>query len=284
MNIPLEYPNLLMLNMGCAHHNGNWNWKNVMSPFTRIFLVTEGKAKVIMPDGCVELTPNHLYIIPAGTLHSYECEGVFTHYYMHVYEELKNETDLFDFYKLPTEVEATETDLVLMKTLCLQHPEARLPGSDPTTYDNETTLDINVRRYISMPLHEKLFVRGCITVLFSRFMTTAQPRNWTYDKRLTRVMQHINNNIYSDISIDELADVACVTKHYLIKIFKRSFGLSPLKYINRKKMERAQLMLITDKCSVKEISFALGYSSPTYFCRLFRQITGRSPQDYREGL
>lgn len=45
MKIPVESLNLLMLNMGYARHHGDWNWKNIQSPFTRIFLVTEGMAR-----------------------------------------------------------------------------------------------------------------------------------------------------------------------------------------------------------------------------------------------
>ena len=84
--IPIESFNLQMLNVGLAHHNGDWNWKEVSSPFTRIFYVTEGEAQLHLPEETVGLRPGYMYIIPPYTKHSYQCEGPFTHYYRHVYE------------------------------------------------------------------------------------------------------------------------------------------------------------------------------------------------------
>ena len=50
MNIPIESLNFQMLNVGLAHHDGDWNWKNVVSPFTRVYLVIEGEAKLYLPE------------------------------------------------------------------------------------------------------------------------------------------------------------------------------------------------------------------------------------------
>ena len=72
-----------------------------------------------------------------------------------------------------------------------------------------------------------------------------------------------------------------MTKPYFIRIFKQHFGMSPLQYINHKKMERAQLLLLTEDMTVKEVAFALGFNDHSYFIRLFKKITGRTPQEYR---
>ncbi len=57
-----------------------------------------------------------------------------------------------------------------------------------------------------------------------------------------------------------LANVATVTKTYFIRLFKQEFAQTPVQYINRKKVERAQLMLFTSDCSVKEVAYKLGFS------------------------
>ena len=84
MQMPIESLNLLMLNVGKAQHNGDWNWREVSSPFTRIYYVTKGEAWLHLPKEMIKLRPHFLYIIPAYTLHSYECHSVFEHYYLHV--------------------------------------------------------------------------------------------------------------------------------------------------------------------------------------------------------
>ena len=94
MNIPIESLNFQMLNVGLAKHDADWNWQNVVSPFTRIYLVTEGCAKLYLPNRVVDLLSGHMYIVPAHTVHSYECAGKFSHYYLHFYEGFKKETDI----------------------------------------------------------------------------------------------------------------------------------------------------------------------------------------------
>ena len=257
----------LMLNVGIARLNGNWNWKNVSSPFTRIYYVTEGSARLHFEKSLssssegessstptiINLRPHHLYIIPAYTVHSYECDGVFCHYYLHVYEGFKKETDVFERYDLPREVAAQEGDEGLMADMCRRHPEARLPGSDPRSYDNTTKFTDYVRRYNALPLHEKMQLRGGILMLFSRFMEEATEKVWTKDERM-------------------------------VKVLKQHFGVSPLQYINRKKMERAQLMLLTEDMAVKEVAYTLGFNDHSYFIRLFKKLTGRTPQEYRNTM
>lgn len=67
----------LVLNIGLAIHNADWNWKNVNSPFTRLYYVTEGTAQVLISGKTQILKANHMYFIPAFTKHSYICNSYF---------------------------------------------------------------------------------------------------------------------------------------------------------------------------------------------------------------
>ena len=101
---------------------------------------------------------------------------------------------------------------------------------------------------------------------------------------MKRVLEHIHSHISDSVDVEQLADVACVTKPYFIKLFKREFGFSPVQYINRKKVERAQLLLFTSDMPVKEVAYSLGFSDHSYFIRLFRKSAGITPQEYRRRL
>ena len=281
MQIPIESLNLLMLNVGLARHNGDWNWKNVSSPFTRIYYVSEGEALLHLSDHTVTLRPGRLYIIPAYTMHSYECTGLFTHYYLHVYEGFKSELNLMEFYDFSTEVDGCENDERIFQTMCQLLPDARLPESNPQAYDNAIQFSDYVQRYQNMELWLKMELRGAILTLFSRFMRHASLKVWTQDERMKRVLEHIHSHIYQNIDVDELANVACITKPYLIRLFKRESGVSPVQYVNKKKVERAQLLLFTTDKPVKEIAYELGFSDHSYFIRLFRKLSGITPQEYR---
>lgn len=284
MRIPIESLNLQILNIGLAYHNGDWNWKDVSSPFTRIFYVKEGEAILHLPKESVRLRSGFLYIVPAYTKHSYECEGHFVHYYLHVSEGFKNEMNFLEMYDLPTEVPGCKDDEIILERMCEELPQMKLPESNPSAYDNTTRISDYVQRYHSMPLWQRMELRGDTLILMSRFMREAVPHVWTNDERIKRVMEYIHKNIDQSIDVDKLADVACLTKAYLIRLFRREFGTSPLQYVNVKKVERAQLLLFTTDMSVKEVAYTLGFVDHSYFIRMFRKQTGITPLSYRSQM
>ena len=284
VQIPIESMNLMLLNVGRAQHNADWNWKDVSSPFIRIYYVLEGEATIHLAEHNIRLLPRHLYFIPAYTIHSYECHGLFVHYYLHVYEGFKNEMNLQEVYELPIEVEGSEVAAQLFEHLCNRLPEARLPHSDPNSYDTSAQTSDYVQRYRDMALWEKMELRGAMLMIMSHFIRQAKPRVWTQDERMKRVLEYVHSHISDSINIEQLADVACITKPYFIRLFKHEFGFPPVQYINRKKVERAQLLLFTTDKAVKEVAFILGFSDQNYFIRLFRKLTGITPQEYRRRL
>lgn len=284
MQFPIESLNLQMLNVGYARHDGDWNWQQVSSPFTRIYFVTDGEARLHLTDEVVVLRPRHLYVIPAYTRHSYECQGVFGHYYLHLYEGFKNETNVFEMFRLPFEVEATELERQLFQEMCSNHPEAQLPESNPQVYDTNTSFADYAKRYNALSLWQKMRLRGIMLMLFARFMQQATPRVWTTDERMTKVLAYIHNHLYDDIDIDTLANIACISKPYLIRLFTQEFGQSPLHYINLKKIENSQLVLLTSDLPVKAVAYTMGFNDYSYFIRLFKKIVGITPGEYRLSL
>lgn len=97
---------------------------------------------------------------------------------------------------------------------------------------------------------------------------------------------HVGGGAGLDGGVDAvaLADIACVNGCYLIRLFKREVGLSPLRYINQKKIEKAQLLLLTADMPVKEIAYELGFFDLSYFIRLFKKKVGVTPQEYRASM
>lgn len=281
IQFPIESLKLQMLNVGFARHDGDWNWQRVSSPFTRIYLVTEGEARIHLPNKIVGLHPGRMYIVPAYTLHSYECQGLFGHYYLHFYEGSKHETNVLEMFEFPIEVEAGDVSQRLFEEMCIDFPDARLPESNPQIYDNDTSFSGYVRRYNNLPLWQKTRLRGSMLLLFSRFLQQATPRVWTTDERMSKVLAYTNKHIYEDIDIERLADIACITKYYLIRLFKQELGISPMRYINKKKIESGQLLLLTSDKPVKEIAYTLGFNDHSYFIRLFKKLVGVTPLEYR---
>ena len=282
MTQSIDQLHLLILNVGLAIHNADWNWRNVNSPFTRLYYVTEGAARILLPTGIQELKPDHLYLVPSFTTHSYLCDTHFVHYYLHIYEDHQSESSILEDFSFPTEIPAGDLELPLIKRLCGINPTMQLPQSDPTSYDNNPTLIKNIIKNKQRTFCDKVESRGIVYQLMARFLKDSQPKTEINDDRIQKVLSYIRKNIYKTIDIDSLAAISCLSKDHFIRLFKKEINNTPLQYINQKKIEKAQLILITDSMPVKNISYLLAYEDHSYFNRLFKKLTGVTPQQYRD--
>lgn len=280
MNLQVEQMHPLVLNVGLAVHNADWNWKNVNSPFTRLYYVTEGSAQIELPDGIYTLSPKHMYFIPAFTIHTNICKSNFVHYYLHIYEDHYSDNDWLDHWKFPVEIEATDLDLALFKRLCEINPHMTLQKSDPTTYDNNPTLMQNLIKNRQRAFCDKVESRGIVFQLLSRFFKQGQSKIEMEDNRIAKTVLYIRKHLNEAIELEKLAEISCLSKDHFIRLFKKELGTTPLQYINQKKIEKAQLLLITEELAVKEIAFQLAFDY-SYFNRLFKKTTGVTPQEYR---
>lgn len=281
MNLQVEQMHPLVLNVGLAVHNADWNWKNVNSPFTRLYYVTEGSAQIELPDGIYTLSPKHMYFIPAFTIHTNICKSNFVHYYLHIYEDHYSDNDWLDHWKFPVEIEAIDLDLALFKRLCEINPHMTLQKSDPTTYDNNPTLMQNLIKNRQRAFCDKVESRGIVFQLLSRFFKQGQSKIEMEDNRIAKTVLYIRKHLNEAIELEKLAEISCLSKDHFIRLFKKELGTTPLQYINQKKIEKAQLLLITEELAVKEIAFQLAFDDYSYFNRLFKKTTGVTPQEYR---
>ncbi|MFF5174003.1 helix-turn-helix domain-containing protein [Micromonospora sp. NPDC000089] len=88
---------------------------------------------------------------------------------------------------------------------------------------------------------------------------------------------------YADpLDIPALARIALVSEAHFIRTFRATFGETPHRYLQRRRVERAMSMLIESERDVTDICFAVGFSSLGSFSRTFRQIVGESPSDFRK--
>ena len=126
MDYSVDDLRLLVLNVGYAVHNSDWNWKDVSSPFTRLYYVTDGHAQIRMEDGVHDLYPGKLYIVPSFTRHTNICNEHFEHYYIHIYEDVQSKSKIFEEYEFPFEVAPHEGDSKLFQRLCELNPKGRL--------------------------------------------------------------------------------------------------------------------------------------------------------------
>ena len=96
-----------------------------------------------------------------------------------------------------------------------------------------------------------------------------------------RIIQYINTNFRSDITLDDLSEHVHLNKSYLIRLFKRQTGLSPMEYLQDYRLGYAEHLLLNTNMSISEIAFSCGYNSPSFFSVQFKRKFSVTPKEYR---
>ncbi len=96
------------------------------------------------------------------------------------------------------------------------------------------------------------------------------------------VMDYIDKNFAEDISRNQLAKIACVHPDYLSHLFKEETGYTITGYLAKVRIAHAKQMLEKSSDSASEIAWKVGYSNSAYFSKIFNQMEGMSPTEYRK--
>ena len=108
--------------------------------------------------------------------------------------------------------------------------------------------------------------------------------NRSVDDRLmtaVKIHDYISENCTKPIDVSSLAERFSYTPDYVIRVFKRAYGVTPYSYLTSCRVEYAKLLLLNTDRPVGEISEACGYGEFTTFFRAFRAHTGMSPKFWR---
>ena len=101
------------------------------------------------------------------------------------------------------------------------------------------------------------------------------------NRRLLRARDVMDRSYASPLDIASLARVACVSPAHFIRTFRATFGETPNRYLQRRRVERAMFLLRSTDLSVTDICMSVGFSSLGTFSRVFSEIVGESPSVYR---
>ena len=96
-----------------------------------------------------------------------------------------------------------------------------------------------------------------------------------------KIHGYISENYVKKLDVSDIAEHFSYSSDYIIRVFKRAYGITPHSYITSCRIEYAKLLLSTGDRPVGEIAEACGYSDFTTFYRAFRERVGRSPREWR---
>ncbi len=98
---------------------------------------------------------------------------------------------------------------------------------------------------------------------------------------IIQTLKIIEENIYCPIYLDEIANKLNISCEHLSRLFKEELNVGFNQYVNKRKLEIAKKLLKQDELKVSEISDKLGFSSPRYFCKVFKKIEGLTTKEYK---
>ena len=101
--------------------------------------------------------------------------------------------------------------------------------------------------------------------------------------RLRRVTQYIQDNLHRKLRLVELSAHVHMSPYHFARLFKRSTGTPPHRFVLRRRIDRATTLLTTGELSIAEVARLVGFQTTSHFTTVFRRITGITPSAYRIG-
>jgi AraC-like DNA-binding protein len=101
------------------------------------------------------------------------------------------------------------------------------------------------------------------------------------NRRLLRARDLMDRSYAEPLDVPTLARMAYVSEAHFIRTFRATFGETPNRYLQRRRVERAMFLLRSSDRSVTDICMDVGFASLGTFSRVFKDVVGESPSAYR---
>lgn len=253
---------------------------NVISPFSRLYMIADGQGYLILDGLKITLEPNHIYLIPSFTPCSYIFGEQLAHIYIHFSMGMPSGLNIFHLFKVLQKTKADGDDLVLFQKCLDLNPGYALPHHDPRVYQSKPWIN---REILYSSLSHYLDTAAIIAQLFSRFIKEENTSNISNiaNKDYRKVLEFIQINLQHEISIHQLAEMAYASRDHFSRVFKSITGMPPSEYIIRKRLEKAKMLLLTTNESLSGIVAQTGFRTTAYFCRIFKKYTSFTPGEFR---
>jgi len=107
------------------------------------------------------------------------------------------------------------------------------------------------------------------------------PKKKEYVEKFSEIASYVDQHFAEDISLEDIASKAGFSKFHFTRLFKQFTGHSFYKFVNMKRIENAEKLLIDPDLSITEIATRSGFSSISAFIRMFKQIKNTTPTEFR---
>jgi AraC-like DNA-binding protein len=129
---------------------------------------------------------------------------------------------------------------------------------------------------------------GYLNSLYAYQFITELQRSTTFENSSSEIPESILKAVHfiglhyeQLINLDEIAEIAGLSKYHFLRQFNRFMGLTPLEYLNKLRIEKAAVLLRTTEQTLDEVALNVGFANGNYLSKVFRHWVGMSPGKYR---
>ena len=263
------YENLAEFDFNCIE----WHW-HVEVEFV---LVEKGTVRCEIGEKQFSLLEGDGLFVNSRVLHRFYSEGeaVVPNFVCHPVFIAPQDSLIFDRYVLPVlssslDCQTFEENISWQaEVLTLMRETVRIQEAD----SGKELLTSSLLQKIWYLLYEN----GGPDLWGRRMDTSASSR-----ARVQLMMQYIQKNLASDISLGDIADQALVSKSTALNLFRRYLHTTPVGYLNSCRLKEAARLLAATEKNIKTISKETGFNHEDYFCRKFKQHYKVTPTEYRK--
>lgn len=158
-----------------------------------------------------------------------------------------------------------------------------MPQKEPDMFGAEQLIRILLEQFL---IH--IIRRYSNPIVFQKKLPQTEPQKTTKNRSdndiFNRVLDYLENNISSHVTIEQICRDNLIGRSQLQKIFKERSSLGIIEYFSQMKIDAAKEMIRTNRMNFTQISEHLGYTSIHYFSRQFKKVTGMTPSEYASSI
>ncbi len=154
---------------------------------------------------------------------------------------------------------------------------------------NNKELAASINKLINISMEDNIAKDAladlALKMLLLRLIQTQNLTNIQHEKlatpRLGSAVQYIHQHLADKITVAQLAAACCMSQSAFYQVFKETFGISPLEYVLKLRIEQAKKLMADPHASVTEVCYASGFNNLNHFSKVFKRMEGVTPSQYR---
>ena len=166
------------------------------------------------------------------------------------------------------------------------------PQTYPDIYNHIRSIILGIVKEYRQhsPLYEAVIYSSLLDMIVSigrspnnshTHFETAPGKQREYIEKFMDICSYISDHCTENLTLDQIADLSGFSKYHFTRLFKQFTNVSFYRYLNQKRILKAEQLLITPSMSVTNVALACGFSSLSAFIRMFKIIKGCTPSEFR---